>query len=111
MNTLLRLPGMPVLVVLAALLGWGCSDPEAPDPDPTDPGKKEEITPEGADAFLEGMRFASRTKVAGTVPAAAQTAPVKTNFKDTLYLLPGVKTPIRLAHPATTPLKGVYVAV
>lgn len=101
-------------VVLAVFFLICCSDPgdvEAPEGDGGGGGNEEEITPEEADAVMETFSFISATKITGSVPTVSNTALTKTSSKDTIYTLPGIKDVIRISHPASRNVKGIFFTV
>lgn len=109
MKSLFPWSEIAILVILPIIFYSSCSRSEEPeigkDKEP------EEISKEGADALLGTLIFANSVKVIGTVPSVANTPILKTNTKDTIYTMPGIKIPIRISHPVSTVIKGIYVAV
>lgn len=101
------------LAVLVLLFLFCCSDPEADEvtPPPQEEDEEEEITPADADAMLESFSFTSATKITGSVPAVANTSLIKTSSRDTIYTMPGIKDLIRISHPESRPVKGMYFAL
>ena len=98
------------LAVLALLFLFCCSDPVEDEVTPKQE-QKEEITQDQADALLETFSFtAAAPKITGSVPTVTNTSLIKTNNRDTIYVLPGIKNLIRLSHPESRPIKGLYFA-
>jgi hypothetical protein len=111
MKTFLRWLSLPVVVILATMFYAGCSDPEDEDNTPKQEGPQGEVNQEQADSFLESFVFNDATKIAGTVPTVANTSLVKTNSADTIYMMRGLRMPIRISHPTGTEIKGWYVTI
>jgi hypothetical protein len=64
------------------------------------------------DGIADRLRFFGATKIQGNAPAAPSASSLKFSLKDTLYLVPGVKMPIKFLHiGATQNVAGVYVQV
>ena len=105
---------LPVLAISALMFCVACIEPVPdpptnPDPPPTeeDPGEESEA----ADAFLSALVFANSAQLSGQLPNATNTDEVKMNVKDTIYLMEGVKIPLRFSHPENQPIAGIYIAV
>lgn len=113
MKKYILFPRAARLTVLATFFLFCCSDPagevEPPGEDDEDP--EEEVTPEMADAVLESFSFTNATKISGTAPTISNTAIIKTSSVDTIYTLPGIKDLVRISHPLSTPVKGIYFGV
>jgi hypothetical protein len=107
MNVLFYKTGSRMLFFLFLLLAGSCSKLNE---NPQDKNPNENPGPD-PDALLETLLFARATRVTGTVPAVANTSLLKTNTRDTIYALTGFKIPIRVSHPETISLKGIYVAL
>lgn len=107
MKTINFLTNLFFIGLLAMLSLSRCSSPEDTPPikDTTQQGHKEPT------ALQELLKFDKATKVSGALPAVANIALLKTNTQDTIYALPGIKMPIRISHPKSTILKGIYIAV
>ncbi|RAV99982.1 hypothetical protein DQQ10_15600 [Pseudochryseolinea flava] len=86
-----------------------CSDPSV-DP-PEEGGNNEPLSPEKADAIMETFSFISAAKVTGNLPSVSNTTLTKTSSRDTIYTLPGVRDVLRISHPESRIVKGVYFAV
>lgn len=100
------------LVVLAVLFLICCSDPAGDvEPPKNGGGNEEEPAPEDADAVMETFSFISATKIVGDIPAVSNTALTKTSSKDTIYTQPGIKDVIRISHPVSTNVKGIFFTV
>jgi hypothetical protein len=96
------------LAVLALLFLFSCSDPVEDEVTPKQQ-QEEQITKDQADALLETFSFTAATpKITGTVPTVTNTSLIKTNSEDTIFVLPGIKSLIRLSHPKSRPIKGLY---
>ena len=100
----------PIMVMLALLLPAGCSDPEEEIATPTQQEEEKEITQEAAESFLEALGFTTSTKIIGSAPSVANTSLLKMDSRDTIYTLSGQKMPLRISHPETVVLKGIYIA-
>lgn len=101
-------------VVLAIFFLICCSDPggDVEPPEGDDGGnEEEEFTPEEADAVMETFSFISATKVTGSAPAVPNTTLTKTSTRDTIYTLPGIQDVIRISHPRSTNVKGIFFRV
>jgi hypothetical protein len=112
-------PRIARFAMLALFFMFCCADPggEVGEPEvPGQGGEEEEeeedtLTPEEADAVLEAFVFISAKKVTGSPPAVSNTALTKTSSKDTIYVVPEVQDVIRISHPASTHVKGVFIKV
>ncbi|WP_276374587.1 hypothetical protein [Chryseolinea sp. H1M3-3] len=103
--------GAARLSVLALLFLFCCSDPAEDEVTPKEEEEtEEEFSPEDADAVLEAFSFTEVTKVIGSVPTVANTSLIKTSSKDTIYTIPGIKDLIRISHPESRPVKGIFFA-
>jgi hypothetical protein len=103
--------GIARWVVFPLLFVVCCSDPEADEiTPPPQEEEEEEITPLDADAALKSFSFASSLKITGSAPTVTNTSLVRTDNGDTIYVLPGIKNLIRVSHPESRPIKGVYFA-
>jgi hypothetical protein len=102
---------LPVAISAFAFC-FSCTDP-LPDMDPEGGGGTDtpEETPEEADKFLNALLFSNGSKISGAVPAVTNTSAIRTNVKDTLYLMEGAKIPIRFSHPEGQPVAGIFIAV
>src|SRR5689334_5996445 len=99
MKTSVSWQALSRLAVVALLFLFCCSDPDADEITPAAPEEEEELAPEEADALLESFSFSSGKKITGNVPEVTNTALVKNDNGDTIYVLPGVKTLIQISHP------------
>lgn len=109
MKRFLGLVKIPMMGLLAMVCYFSCSDPEADEPSRQN-NNDEEVTPEEADKLLLSFKFSNSHQVTGKMPTVTNSSLVKTG-RDTIYTMPGLKTPIRLSHPSTVNIKGWYVAV
>lgn len=88
-----------------------CSDPA--EEEMTPPGEEEEaeLKPEDADPIMNAFSFTSATKINGKVPEVDNTSLIKMAGGDTLYAMAGVNNIIRISHPASKLLSGIFMAV
>lgn len=100
------------LVMFLAITTFAmCSDPTEEDVAPKEEEEnEEEVTPEDTDAILERFSFTTATKITGSVPVVTNTSLTRTSSKDTIYTVPGIKDLIRISHPESRPVKGIYFA-
>jgi len=91
--------------MLTLLLHTRCS--KEPELNVKNPNKPKE-TP---DNVSETLVLLNSTLVTGGAPSAGNSNLVRSNTKDTIYAIPGVKIPLRFSHPASRKIKGIYVWV
>jgi hypothetical protein len=103
--------GAARLSVLALLFLFCCSDPAEEEVAPKEENENEnEFTHADADAVLEAFSFNTATKLTGSVPAVTNSSLIKTSSKDTIYTIPGITNLIRISHPKSRPIKGIFFA-
>ena len=111
METLMKLRrSLSVLIVSAMVLFVACSDP-AEDLNNNGNSNGGVLTPDEADRISDAFTFNNSQRVTGTVPTVVNTSLVKTNSKDTIYTIPGLKMPLRISHPAAVVINGWFIAV
>jgi len=111
MKTLMKLRrSLSILIVPAMVLFAACSDPAE---DIEDDGNSNggELTEEEADKISDSFAFTNSVRVTGIVPTVVNTSLLKTNSKDTIYTMPGLKIPLRISHPAAVAINGWFIAV
>jgi hypothetical protein len=98
--------------VFALLFVFCCSDPveETVTPPGNNEEDEEETTPENVDDILGSFLFTGGTKVTGSLPTVANTSLIRTNSRDTIYTIPGIKDMMRISHPVGRFIKGIYIA-
>lgn len=99
------------VAVLAVLFLFCCSDPAEDEITPPKNEQEEEISQVDADAALKTFSFTSSIQTMGSVPTVVNSSLVKTNSRDTIYALPEIKNLIRISHPKSRPVTGIYMAV
>jgi hypothetical protein len=100
---------MAIVIFQMAVMCSSCSDPAEQDTSPTN--NTGEVTKEEADLFMGQLKFSESTKISGTIPNVANTNLLRTNSKDTIYTMGGVTLPIRISHPQSTSIGGVFITV
>ena len=101
---------LSVLIVAAMVLFTACSDP-VDDLENDEDTNIDVLTGDEADRISDSFEFGNSVKVTGTVPTVVNTSLVKTNSKDTIYTIPGLKIPLRISHPAAVVINGWFIAV
>lgn len=100
---------LSVLIIPTLVLFAACSDPvEDLEDDETNTSVH---TSEEADQISDSFAFINSVKVTGTVPTVANSSLVKTDSKDTIYTIPGLKIPLRVSHPAAVAINGWFIVV
>lgn len=111
MRTTMRWLSAASLIALPLLFLFCCSDPDEEEIKvPPIEEEEEEVTPEEADDLLNAFSFFSSSKVTGNVPLVDNTSIIKSDSKDTIYVLPGVKHILRLSHPQSVVINGIFMA-
>jgi hypothetical protein len=113
MKTSMRWLSASRVAVLAVLFLFCCSDPADEDVKPPEnkPGEKNEVPPVDADAAMKAFSFTSATQKTGNVPTVVNSSLLKTDTRDTIYVLPQVMNIIRISHPKDRVVKGIFFAV
>ena len=115
MKTSMRWLSTTRVVVLAVLFLFCCSDPAedevTPPKNEQEKEKEEEMSQVDADVALKAFSFTSARQITGAVPTVVNSSLLKTNSRDTVYVLPEIKNLIRISHPESRPVKGIYLAV
>jgi hypothetical protein len=109
MYTVLQRLGLAAVILSAAIMLPGCSDPADENENPSNNNTPGELTQEEADVFMDRIGFTSSTKMTGTIPPVIKASLVKTDSKDTIYILENLKMPLRISHPASMELSGVFI--
>jgi hypothetical protein len=107
MDTFSRRLQLSAVILLAAIMFSDCSDPA--DEDSPSNNTQGELTTTEADAFMDRLTFTSSSKKTGSVSNVVKTSLVKTDSQDTIYVLDGLKMPIRISHPPSMQLQGIFI--
>jgi hypothetical protein len=94
------------ITMLCGLMMFGCrkSDSMSVNPPTTDSINLDKLS--------DRLRFHAFTTKQGPIPRpVAGNASLKINFKDTLYLMEGLRVPIQFLHDNSTNVGGVYIQV
>jgi len=99
-----------MLIVSAIVLFVACSDPAE---DLEDDGNSNggELTEDEADKISDSFAFTNGVRVTGLAPTVVNTSLVKTDSKDTIYTVSGLKIPLRISHPTSVAINGWFIAV
>jgi len=103
---------LSMLIIPALVLYVSCSDPMQEEENDDDNNPNDTVlTSSEADKIADALLFKNSTKVTGTIPAVINTSLARTNSRDTIFLMDGVKIPIRLSHPEGQIISGIYISV
>jgi hypothetical protein len=103
---------LSVLIIPALVLYVSCSDPMQDAENDDDNNSNDTVlTSSEADKIADALRFKNSAKVTGTIPTVINSSLSRTNSKDTIFLMDGVKIPIRLSHPEGQIISGIFIAV
>jgi hypothetical protein len=98
-------------LIICGVFIFACK-PDEPEVDPKTENPIDPLVVAALDHISDRLRFSGSTKIQGNSPAAPAASSLKFSLKDTLYLVPGIKMPIKFLHMgATQNVAGVYVQV
>jgi len=100
-----------VLMVSALVLYAACSDPITEVDDNEQDEEDTELTTSEADEIANALSFKTSAKVTGKIPTVAKTSRTRMNSKDTIFLMSGVRIPLRISHPPGQLISGIFIAV
>ena len=112
MKTFIQVLKFSCLVMLCSVFILACKKGE-PDANPGPGTPTDTTTVEDVNNVSDHLQFLGSTKKQGKIPAApAGGSSLKISIKDTLYLVEGMKIPVKFLHQDTTKnVAGVYVQV